>query len=291
MSFQPRPNHPYSHAPRLTEGPEIALSTVLSGAGPFEIEIGSGRGGFVFERAEAAPDVRLLAIEIRLKWATIVNDRLVAQGLGGRVRVVNGDARVELSRLRPDASVARFFLHFPDPWWKARHKKRLVMGTTLLGEVARLLVDEGELFVQTDVEERAKLYEEQLATADALEPFGDQPGSPYLADNPYGARSPREHHAIADGLPVWRLRYRRRPRAVRGDGSSASSGLAQDALASGDGAREELRAHLVAAAAAEEGLGAADGDSVDLGDLRERRELVVESGARVGEREQRRVGG
>lgn len=212
MSFQPRPTHPYAHAPRLPEGAEVALSTVLAGEGPFEVEIGSGRGGFVFERAEAAPEARLLAIEIRLKWATIVNDRLVAQGLGPRVRVVNGDARVELSRLRPDASVARFFLHFPDPWWKARHKKRLVMGPTLLDEVARLLVDGGELFVQTDVEERAALYDEQLRAHEALEPFGDTPGSPHLADNPYGARSPREHHAIADGLPVWRLRYRRRAR-------------------------------------------------------------------------------
>jgi hypothetical protein len=27
-------------------------------------------------------------------------------------------------------------------------------------------------------------------------------------DNPFGARSPREHRAIADGLPVHRLHYR-----------------------------------------------------------------------------------
>jgi tRNA (guanine-N7-)-methyltransferase len=28
-----------------------------------------------------------------------------------------------------------------------------------------------------------------------------------MADNPYGARSPRERRAIADGLPVHRLRF------------------------------------------------------------------------------------
>jgi len=119
-----------------------------------------------------------------------------------------------LTRLGPDASVAAFCLHFPDPWWKKRHEKRLVLGAPLLDSIARLLVDGGELFVQTDVEERAELYDAQLAAHPALEPWGDAAGSPRLAENPYGARSPREHRAIADGLPVHRLRYRRRPRTA-----------------------------------------------------------------------------
>jgi len=39
--------------------------------------------------------------------------------------------------------------------------------------------------------------------------MGDAAGSPRVAENPYNARSPREHRAITDGLPVFRLRYRR----------------------------------------------------------------------------------
>jgi len=85
----------------------------------------------------------------------------------------------------------------------------------LLDAIARLLADGGELFVQTDVEERADLYGAQIAAVAELEPAGDLPGSPRLADNPYDARSPREHRAIADGLPVHRLRYRRRVRPGR----------------------------------------------------------------------------
>jgi hypothetical protein len=38
---------------------------------------------------------------------------------------------------------------------------------------------------------------------------GDAPESPHVSDNPYGARSPRERRAIADGLPVHRLRWAR----------------------------------------------------------------------------------
>ena len=55
MSFRPRPDHPYAHAPRLPEGEEVPLASVLPGTGPFELEIGPGRGGFIWERAAAAP--------------------------------------------------------------------------------------------------------------------------------------------------------------------------------------------------------------------------------------------
>lgn len=213
MSFRPRPNHPYAHAPRFPDG-EVTIDELIpkaDGAGDrFEIEIGSGRGGFLFERSEARPDARVLGLEIRLKWSALVDERLRKAGKGGRVRCLNADAKEALARLRPDASVSVVFLHFPDPWWKKRHEKRLVMGTTLLDSVARLLVPGGELYVQTDVEERAEQYEAQIVANPAFEPFGDVEGSPRMAENPYGARSPREHHAIADGLPVHRLRFRRR---------------------------------------------------------------------------------
>jgi tRNA (guanine-N7-)-methyltransferase len=188
------------------------VSDLVPGEGPIEIEIGPGRGWFLFERAEARPEARLVGIEIRLKWSSIVDERLKKRGLGGRARVLNADAREALARLSPDASVSVFYLHFPDPWWKKRHEKRLVMGASLLDSIARLLVDGGELFVQTDVEERAEQYEAQIAEHPLLSAFGDEPGSPRLAENPYGARSPREHKAIEDGLPVHRLRYRRKAR-------------------------------------------------------------------------------
>jgi len=226
MTWRLRPHHPYAtRAPRVPEGDAVPVSALVPGDGPLEIEIGPGRGGFLFERAEARPEARLCGLEIRLKWAALVDERLQARGLGERARVFNADAREALPRLVPDASVAVFYLHFPDPWWKKRHEKRLVMGAPLLDAIARLLVDGGELFVQTDVEERAELYDAQISAHPALEPAGDVPGSPRLAENPYGARSPREHRAIADGLPVHRLRYRRRPRIAGAAGSPDVTGL------------------------------------------------------------------
>jgi tRNA (guanine-N7-)-methyltransferase len=214
----PSSRHPYADAARLPEGDRVQVLEIFGERGPVEIEIGPGRGGFLFERAQARPEALLLGLEIRRKWAAVVDARLSARGLARRARSLNADAREALARLAPDASVEIFYLHFPDPWWKKRHEKRLVMGASLLDSIARLLVDGGELFVQTDVEDRALQYEAQLASHPDLEPAGDVEGSARLLENPYGARSPRERRAMADGLPIHRLRMRRRPRTACAEG-------------------------------------------------------------------------
>jgi len=203
----PRKN-PYAHCPRLPEGEVVELASLVKGD-TLELEIGCGRGGFVFERAAAVPTAGIVGLEVRRKWATIVDERLGKQGLSARVRVFAEDAKLAMPRLQPSGALRRVFMHFPDPWWKKRHTKRLVMGDVFLNEVARLLAMGGELFVQTDVEERAHSYAEQIAAHGAFAPAGDGEGSPWLAENPYDARSPREHRAIADGLPVHRMRYTR----------------------------------------------------------------------------------
>jgi tRNA (guanine-N7-)-methyltransferase len=203
-------------SPHLPAEGKVVLEQLL--ATPvrrLEIEIGPGRGGFLIERLQGQPDVGIVAFEVSRKWTTLVNDRLGRLGLASRGRVFADDARLALPRLEPAAKVACVYLHFPDPWWKKRHHRRLVIGATVLDEAARLLIPGGELFVQTDVDERANLYEAQIAAHPAFEPFGDSssgdPGAAArLAENPYGARSHRERRAIDDAIPIYRLRFRRR---------------------------------------------------------------------------------
>jgi len=199
-----KPN-PYADAPRLPEAKEVDLAGLLLPGFPVELEIGPGRGGFLFERLAAVPELCMLGFEIRRKWATIVDNKLKAHGLGQRSRVFYEDARSALPRL-PAASLSRVYIHFPDPWWKKRHEKRLVVSSSLLPDVVRALLPGGELFVQTDVEDRAAEYE---AAIDATPGLVAAPGGPRLAENPFLARSPREHRAIKDGLPIHRLLYRK----------------------------------------------------------------------------------
>jgi tRNA (guanine-N7-)-methyltransferase len=199
---------PYADAPRLPEGDRVDLRSLAQGDW-MEVEIGPGRGWFLVERAAAEPRAALVGLEIRRKWAAVVDARLARRGLAHRARVFAADARDALPRLGPDASVRRVFVSFPDPWWKKRHQKRLVLRDDFLDQVARLLEPAGELFVQTDVEERATWYETLVGGDPRFASAGDRPGSPRVADHGYGARSPRERRAIADGLPVVRMRWTR----------------------------------------------------------------------------------
>jgi tRNA (guanine-N7-)-methyltransferase len=213
MPLDPPAKRPYEDAPRLPEGDHVDLRAVVAGEW-IEVEIGPGRGWFLVERAAVEPRAGLVGLEVRRKWAAIVDGRLAKRGLGPRARVFAEDARYALPRITPDGSVRRVFVHFPDPWWKKRHRKRLVVRDDFLDGVARLLETGGELFVQTDVAERADAYEAMVGLDPRFETQGDAPGSARLSDSPYEARSPRERRAIADGLPVHRLRWRRAPRPV-----------------------------------------------------------------------------
>jgi len=197
---------PYADAPRLPEAEPIDPGSLLETPGlPVELEIGPGRGWFMIERLEAQPAIGMLGLEIRRKWAAIVDGRLRRSGLSARARVYAEDAKHALARLAA-GSLSVIYVHFPDPWWKKRHQKRMVVTPELVQEAARTLRPEGELFVQTDVAERAEGYEQLISTVPGFEPWANRAR---IDENPYGARSPRERRVLQDGLPVFRLRYRR----------------------------------------------------------------------------------
>ncbi len=196
---------PYAHAPRLPEGDRLDPRALLATQpNEVELEIGPGRGWFMVERLEAVAELGMVGFEIKRKWATVVDGRLRRRGFGDRGRVFAEDARYALPRLLP-RTVAAVHVNFPDPWWKKRHQKRLVLTGELVAEVARVLRPRGELFVQTDVAERADAYERVIDDSGRFVPCEARAR---VDDHPYQARSPRERRALEDGIPVFRLRYR-----------------------------------------------------------------------------------
>jgi len=180
------------------EGP-FELGSLIPGEGDLELEIGFGRGRFLIERAQAAPGSRVIGIEIKTKWAHLVEERRKRLGLVNAVALC-GDAREVLPRIGPAGSIARVFVHFPDPWWKKRHARRRVVDDDFLVQLARLMRSGGELLVQTDVEDRGVAMAERIA---ASADFSVREGFEHA--NPYGARSNREVRAEEDGLPIYRV--------------------------------------------------------------------------------------
>jgi len=191
-------------APRPPEGP-VRRESLEGTWAEIELEIGFGRGMFLIERAQRVPGHLLIGLEVKKKWAYLVEQRCRTLGLHG-ARPWFGDAREVLPRLQLDQQLSRVFMHFPDPWWKKRHGKRRLVGGELLDDVARLLKPGGEFFVQTDVEERAQVHADAVATHGA---FVLESADFRAIDNPYGAVSNREKRAVEDGLPIYRVVARR----------------------------------------------------------------------------------
>jgi tRNA (guanine-N7-)-methyltransferase len=201
---------PYQDVPTVAEEGTIDLTRVMGlERESVEIEIGFGKGHFILDRAKNNPNTSFWGLEVRRKWVHLVTSRALKRELSN-VRVQYGDARQVLPRIAPDCSVARFFINFPDPWWKARHLKRIVVTDRFIGEVGRLLQDDGELFVQTDVDFRARDYRDILLEQSFLEPVVEENG--IINHNPFAARSLREIKCEEIGLPIYRMLFRRKKR-------------------------------------------------------------------------------
>jgi tRNA (guanine-N7-)-methyltransferase len=125
------------------------------------------------------------------------------------VRSVFANMSVDLPRLFSAGRVSRFFLNFPDPWWKARQQKRRVMSPELAAEIFDLLAEGGEIYVASDVFDIA-LDAMTVLEYDCSRRFVNlrEPWT-FLRESPFAARSRRERQCEATGIHIWRLGYRR----------------------------------------------------------------------------------
>ena len=179
----------------------------LPARGSIEVEIGCADAQFLFERAARDPDRSYVGLEIRETLVNEVNQR--AQAEGAPVQAVFCHANHHLELLFPPARVAQVYVNFPDPWFKRRHHNRRLMDEELARAIHRVLEPGGGLLFQSDVWDIALDAMGVLDAADEL--FANQAGpwSFWRAPQPFAARSWRETHCEAEGLPIWRLLYQK----------------------------------------------------------------------------------
>lgn len=113
------------------------------------LEIGFGGAEHLIWQAENNPGVGLIGCEpfedgVVKALAGIEEKHL------SNVRLHADDAR-DVLRWLPDASLARVFILFPDPWPKKRHVKRRLISPQLLEMLARVMKPGGQLRIGTDI--------------------------------------------------------------------------------------------------------------------------------------------
>lgn len=117
---------------------------------PVELDIGCGRGLFLFNAAVTTPQTNFLGLEIDYREGRRTATRLMKQDLQN-ARVVGGDCRTMLTEMIAPESVDAVHVYFPDPWWKKRHHKRRLFNDEFLLMLIRILRPGGMLHHWTDV--------------------------------------------------------------------------------------------------------------------------------------------
>lgn len=117
---------------------------------PVQLDIGCGRGLFLFNASAACPENNYLGLEIDYKEGRRGAKRLKKEERPN-ARVLGCDANKALTEFIPAESVAAVHVYFPDPWWKARHHKRRLFTEDFTRLIFRVLQPGGELHGWTDV--------------------------------------------------------------------------------------------------------------------------------------------
>lgn len=143
---------------------------------PLTIEIGSGTGEQIVEAARAHPERDYLAFEVWVPGIAKLVSKAVAAGVEN-VRVVEADAQLALPIVFSEAIADEVWTFFPDPWRKARHRKRRLVSDAFAPEVARVLVDGGAWRLATDWDDYAWQMRDVVESCDLF-------ANPYEGERP-----------------------------------------------------------------------------------------------------------
>lgn len=170
------------------------------------LEVGFGGGEHLAAQAAAHPDIGIIGCEVFVNGIAAMLGHVQRDKLDN-VRIFPEDARLLFPAL-PDASFARVFVLFPDPWPKKRHIDRRFIGPANLPQLARLMADGAELRVATDEPVYKEWALEQMKGAADFIAGADDP-----AIRPAGWPETRyEAKALREGRAPIYLQYVRRKR-------------------------------------------------------------------------------
>lgn len=172
------------------------------GDGPWEVEIGFGKGRYLLRRAAETSGARFLGVEIASQYYRMARDRTAKRGLEN-LALIRGDAIFLMAAALPPAWASAVHVYFPDPWPKDRHHKRRLFDPETVDLVLRMLRPGGTLWFASDFLEYGALVRDILGDHPAVEL--EEVTEPW----PDGARTNYEAKFIEEGRPIIRLAAKR----------------------------------------------------------------------------------
>jgi tRNA (guanine-N7-)-methyltransferase len=185
----------------------IDWSTLFGNNHPVELEVGFGKGLFLLNAAASRPDRNFFGIEIVRKYQLYAATRIAVRNLPN-VKTCCADAKRVLREYVPAGSVDTVHIFFPDPWWKHRHKKRLLFTPDFVESVLRVLAPAGRLHFVSDVADYFEMVTRTLASVTGFERLPPPDANEPRHDMDYLTNFERKFRK--EGRPIYRSLYEKR---------------------------------------------------------------------------------
>lgn len=127
---------------------------------PLYIEVGMGKGDFIYENARRYPKMNFIGIERYPSVLAAAVNKLNQMDHLDNLRLIKFDATL-LEEIFAPKEVDKLFLNFSDPWPKNRHAKRRLTSPTFLKIYQGILGDDAVIEFKTD---NQGLFEYSLMT-------------------------------------------------------------------------------------------------------------------------------
>lgn len=116
---------------------------------PIYIEVGMGKGDFIYNNALQYPNINFIGIEKYPSVLAIAIKKVQTSGILENLRLMSIDA-IELLDVFAPGEISLVYLNFSDPWPKSRHAKRRLTSDSFLPIYKTILNDDGHLEFKTD---------------------------------------------------------------------------------------------------------------------------------------------
>jgi len=138
----------------------IDLGKLFSNDFPIHIEIGMGKGKFVYTKALLNPKINYIGIERFDSVIVRALEKVIEEPLSN-LMLLRTDAS-DLREIFSNKSIERIYLNFSDPWPKDRHAKRRLTHKNFLNIYKDLLKEDCEVHFKTDNKDLFQFSYEEL---------------------------------------------------------------------------------------------------------------------------------
>jgi len=135
------------------------------------LEIGPGRGDYLFYLGEQNPEHVVLAIEIKPQRVDKIAERMQRHGLKN-VCIIEGEGhRICKQLFKQNFMFEAIHINFPDPWPKNTHRKNRLITEDFLQLCANLLELGGKFHFATDVDWYAAAVAKLMKNVPQMQPL------------------------------------------------------------------------------------------------------------------------